>query len=446
MVLDNLSGGLRGLLDRIKGANFVDKKLVKEILKELQKTLIAADVNIRHIFELSQKIEKRALEEKLPPGISRKEQLVKVLYGEIAALMGESKKFDLNPKKQNKLLLVGVQGSGKTTTCAKLARYFNKRGMKSAMICTDVFRPGAYEQLKQLGEEINIPVYGEPGNKDAVKIAKNGLQKFGSKYNVLIFDSEGRHSLDKQLMEDIKKLSKFLDPENTVLVLDATIGQQAETQARAFKESCGVDSIILTKLDGAAKGGGSISACSAAQAPVVLVGLGERIDELEELDPQRFLSRLMGFGDLKGLLERFQESVEQEKVEDISKRMMTGDISLIDVYEQLEQMKKMGPLDKVVDMLPFGAKIPKNMLQVQEGKMEKFKPIINSMTLKEIESPKLSRAQVERIASGSGTKPEDVRALLHQYNQMRAAIKKIRKDRRFTRMLKSGDFGSLSAQ
>lgn len=436
---------MRDLLDRIKGASFVDKNLIKEITKELQKTLIAADVNIKHIFELTQNIEKRALEEKLPPSISRKEQLVKVLYEELAALLGEYKKLDLDSKKQNKLLLVGVQGSGKTTTCAKLARYLHKRGLKPALVCTDVFRPGAYEQLKQLGEEINIPVYGEEGTKDAVKIAKNGLEKFGSKYNVLIFDSEGRHSLDKQLMEDIKKLSDFLKPENTILVLDSTIGQQAETQARAFKKSCGVDSIILTKLDGAAKGGGSISACAAADAPVVLVGLGERIDNLEEFDPQRFVGRLMGFGDLKGLLERFQESVDQDDAEDAAKRMMTGKITLIDVYDQLEQMKKVGPLNKVVDMLPFGAKVPKNMLNVQEEKLEKFKPIIHSMTLEEIENPKLSRGQVERIAKGSGTKPEDVRALVHQYNQMRSAMKKIRKDRRFARMLKTGDFDAMAA-
>lgn len=444
MVLDNLSGGLRDLLDRIKGASFVDKKLIKEITKELQKTLIAADVNINQIFSISQKIEKRALEEKLPTGISRKEQLAKVLYEEITALMGDYKKLELDSKKQNKLLMVGIQGSGKTTTCAKLAKYFHSRGMKPAMICTDVFRPGAYEQLKQLGEEINIPVYGEPDNKDALKIAKNGIEKFTPKYNALIFDSEGRHSLDKQLMEDIKKLSDFLKPDNTLLVLDATIGQQAESQARAFKESCGVDSIILTKLDGAAKGGGSISACAAVEAPVVLVGLGEKLDKLEEFDPQRFVGRLMGFGDLKGLLERFQDSVEQEKAEDVAKRMMTGKVTLIDVYDQLEQMKKMGPLDKVVDMLPFGAKVPKNLLNVQEEKLERFKPIINSMTLNEIETPKLNRSQVERIARGSGTKPEDVRALLHQYNQMRAMMKKIRKNRKFARAMKTGEFDGLA--
>lgn len=425
-------------MERIRGSGVVDKATVKEIIKEIQKTLISADVRIEQVFEISKTIEDKALKERLPSGISRKEHLVKVVYEEIANLMGgEEAKFELDPKKQNKIILVGVQGSGKTTQAAKLAKYLTKKGFKPGMICADKFRPGALDQLKQLGKEINVPVYGEPDEKKPWNIAKHGLEEFKDR-NVVIIDSEGRHSLDKDLMDEIEHLHKEIKPDYTILVLDSTIGQQAETQARAFKEKCGVNGIILTKLDGSAKGGGGISACAVAEAPVYFIGVGERINDIERFDPQAFVGRLMGFGDVKGLLQKFDEHVEKDQAEDVAKRMMSGKFTLVDVYEQLEQVKKMGPLSKVADMLPGfgGAKIPKDMMNVQEEKLKKFKPILQSMTPFELENPKLSRARVERIAEGSGTQPEDVRALIQQYNQMRSTFKKLRKDRRFARMFK----------
>lgn len=440
MVLDKLSSGLQGVLSKIRGSGVVDKQTVKEIVREIQKTLISADVKIEQVFALSKKIEEQALSERLPSGISRKEHLIKVVYNEIANLMGgEEAKFELDPKKQNRIILVGVQGSGKTTQAAKLAKYLMKRGFKPGMICADKFRPGALDQLTQLGDEIHVPVYGEPDEKKPWNIAKHGLEKFKDR-NVVIIDSEGRHSLDKALMDEIEHLEKDVKPDYTILVLDSTIGQQAETQALAFKEKCNVNGIILTKLDGSAKGGGGISACAAAQAPVIFIGVGERVDDFEKFDPKAFVGRLMGFGDVKGLLQKFEEHVEKDQAEDIAKRMMSGKFTLLDVYEQLEQVKKMGPLSKVAEMLPgFGGAMktmPKNMLNVQEEKLKKFKPILNSMTQDELENPKLSRSQVERIAKGSGTKPEDIRALIQQYNQMRSTFKKLRKDRRFAKMFK----------
>jgi signal recognition particle subunit SRP54 len=440
MVLDKLSSGLQGVLGKIRGSGVVDKQTVKEIVKEIQKTLISADVRIEQVFELSKRIEEKALTEKLPTGISRKEHLIKVVYEEITALMGsEEAKFELDPKKQNCIILVGVQGSGKTTQAAKLAKYLIKKGFKPGMICADKFRPGALDQLRQLGEEINVPVYGEPDEKKPWNIAKHGLEKLKDR-NVVIIDSEGRHSLDKILMDEIEHLEKDVKPAYTILVLDSTIGQQAETQALAFKEKCNVNGIILTKLDGSAKGGGGISACAAAQAPIFFIGVGERVGDFERFDPKAFVGRLMGFGDVKGLLQKFEEHVEKDQAEDMAKRMMSGKFTLLDVYQQLEQVKKMGPLSKVAEMLPgFGgamAKMPKDMMNVQEERLKKFKPIMQSMTPEELENPKLSSARVERIAKGSGTKPEDVRALVQQYNQMRAAFKKLRKDRRFARMFK----------
>lgn len=438
MVLDKLSSGLQGVLGKIRGSGVVDKATVRQIAKEIQKTLISADVRIEQVFQISKAIEEKALKERLPSGISRKEHLVKVVYEEITDLMGgEEAKFELDPKKQNRLLLVGVQGSGKTTTAAKLAKFLMKKGFKPGLICADKFRPGALDQLKQLGAEVNAPVYGEPGEKRVWDIAKRGVEEFKDR-NAVIIDSEGRHSLDAELMDEIAYLHKEVKPDYTLLVLDSTIGQQAETQARAFKEKCGVDGIILTKLDGSAKGGGGISACAAAEAPVYFIGVGERISDFERFDPKAFVGRLMGFGDVKGLLQKFEEHVEKDQAEDVAKRMMAGKFTLLDVYNQLEQVKKMGPLSKVAEMLPGlgGAKLPKDMMNVQEEKLKKFKPIIQSMTPYELENPKLSRSRVERIAEGSGTQPEDVRALIQQYNQMRSTFKKLRKDRRFARMFK----------
>ena len=425
-------------MERIRGSGVVDKATVKEIVKEVQKTLISADVKIEQVFEISKNIEEKALSERLPTGISRKEHLLKVVYQEIAQLMGgDEARFELDPKKQNRIILVGVQGSGKTTQAAKLAKYLTKKGFKPGLVCADKFRPGALDQLQQLGKEVNVPVYGERDEKKPWGITKRGLEHFKDR-NVVVIDSEGRHSLDKDLMDEIEHLERDIKPDYTLLVLDSTIGQQAETQARAFKERAGVNGIILTKLDGSAKGGGGISACAAAEAPVFFIGVGERISDLERFDPKAFVGRLMGFGDVKGLLQKFEEHVEKDEAEDMTKRMMAGKFTLLDVYQQLEQVKKMGPLSKVAEMLPGigGAKLPKDMLNVQEEKLKKFKPILQSMTPYELENPKLSRARVERIAEGSGTKPEDVRALIQQYNQMRSGFKKLRKDRRFARMFR----------
>jgi len=438
MVLDKLSSGLQGVMTKIKGSGVVDKATVKEIIKEVQKTLISSDVKIEQVFAISKNIEDKALKERLPSGISRKEHLIKVVYEEITALMGsEEAKFELDHNKQNRIMLVGVQGSGKTTQAAKIGKYLTKKGFKVGLICVDKFRPGALDQLKQLGKEVNLPVYGEKDEKKPWKIAQRGLEEFKDK-NVVIIDSEGRHSLDADLMDEIEHLEKDVKPDYTLLVLDSTIGQQAETQAKAFKEKAGVNGIILTKLDGSAKGGGGLSACAVAQAPVFFIGVGERMGDFERFDPKAFVGRLMGFGDVKGLLEKFEEHVELDDAEDMAKRMMAGKFTLVDVYEQLEQVKKMGPLDKVAEMLPGmgGAKMPKEMMNVQEEKLAKFKPILNSMTQFELENPKLSRARVERIAEGSGTQPEDVRALIQQYNQMRSTFKKLKKDRRFSKMFK----------
>lgn len=431
MAFGILSDGLQNAINRLKSAVIVDRKAIKEFLKEIQKTLISSDVNIKLVFELSKKIEERAVEEKPPGMLTKKENLIKITYEELVNLLGTGERLKI--KKGDKLLLVGVQGSGKTTTAAKLARYYKKSGFNIGLICADTFRPAAYEQLKQLSEEINIPFYGEKGERDSLKIINAGIKEFKNS-DLIIIDSEGRHKLNNELMRNINAVHTEIMPEKTLLVLDGTMGQQAGEQADAFRKSCGVDGVIVTKLDGSAKGGGALSACAKTNSPVYFIGVGEHIPDIEEFNPERFVSKLIGFGDLEGLLEKAKE-VEMD--DEMAKRMMTGKFNLNDLYEQIEQMGKMGPMKKVMEMLPFSVNVPKDMLQLQEGKLKVYKYCMDSMTKEELKNPVIiKRTRVERIARGSGTKPEDVRELLRYYRKMKKMMKSVGSGRKLERVMK----------
>ncbi|RLI95828.1 MAG: signal recognition particle protein [Candidatus Altiarchaeales archaeon] len=339
-----------------------------------------------------------------------------------------------SPIKENeRILLVGTHGSGKTTTAAKLARYLEKKGYNTKLICADTFRPAAFEQLKQLAQQINVPFYGDPEEKNSLKIIDDGIKKFRNE-GVIIIDSEGRHKLNDELMNEINRIYLKIKPEKTFLVLDATIGQQAGEQAKAFKDSCSVDGVILTKLDGSAKGGGALSACAATNAPVYFIGVGEHIEDFEEFDAKRFVSRLIGFGDIQSLLEKAKEA---EFDEETARRIMSGKFTLEDIYMQIEQVKKMGSMKKIIEMLPFQIKIPRDMLQMQEEKMDRWKVIMDSMTKEEMEEPSIiKRSRIERIAKGSGSKVEDVRELLIYYKRMKKMMKSIGDERKLRRLMR----------
>ena len=431
MVFEKLSEGLQSSITNLRKAVVVDKKTVKNYTKEIQKTLLSADVQIEQVFELSKRIEDRGLLEKPPGMLSRKENLIRITYEELVNLLGKGEPVEIQDGQ--KILLVGTQGSGKTTTVAKLGRYFKKKGMHPKLICADTFRPAAYEQLKQLSEEIKLPFYGNPEEKNALNIIKEGIKEFKNEGLILI-DSEGRHKLDKELMKDINKIYKEIKPERVLLILDGTTGQQAGKEAEAFKNSSQVDGIILTKLDGTAKGGGAISACSATGSGVNFIGTGEHINDFEEFNPEGFVSRLIGFGDLEGLLEKAKEVDFDEKA---AERMMSGKFNMNDIYSQIQQMKKMGPMKQVAGMLPFGAKIPKDMLDMQEEKLEKFIYIMDSMTPDEREDPTLiKRERIGRISSGSGTKPEDVRELINYHKKMKKMMRMFGDERKLKRLMK----------
>jgi len=418
MVFETLKSGLQGAINTLRKATVLDKRVIKEYVREVQKALLSADVNVELVLKFSKSIEERGLLEKPPGTLSRTENVIRITYDEFVKLLGFKAAFDVG--ENDRLLLVGVQGSGKTTTVAKLAYYFKKQGLHPKVICADTFRPAAYDQLKQLAAEIDVPFYGNPSEKNAIKIIQTGLSEF-KRQGLILIDSEGRHKLDSQLMKDLKEMYLEIKPEKTLLVLDATMGQTAGEHARAFKDVLNIDGLVLTKLEGSAKGGGALSACSVLNVPVYFIGVGERIQDFELFDVERFTSKLLGMGDIQGLLEKAKE-VESD--EESAERMMKGDFDLNDVYQQIQQMSSMGPLDKVLEMLPFKMKIPQEMLHLQEEKVKKFRIIMDSMTKKEKEEPDLIKAtRIDRIARGSGTRPEDVRELLKYYQQMRKMMK-----------------------
>lgn len=440
MVFDKLKSGLQGAISKVRGSGVLDKKTVKEYTKELQKVLLSADVKVDLVFELTQEIEKRGLKEKPPGTLSRKENLIRITYEELVGLLGAGEELEI--EEGDKLLLVGVQGSGKTTTVAKIARYYKKRGLKSQVICADTFRPGAYDQLQQLTEEVNVPFYGDRDKEESLEIIQEGLQDLGEDNALTIIDSEGRHKLNEELMEEVNSISQEINPDQTILVLDATIGQQAGEQAKAFKEACDINGVILTKLDGSAKGGGALSACKEVDAPVYFLGVGEHLEDLEKFDPEGFVSRLIGYGDLEGLLEKAQE-VEFD--EEVAQRIASGKFTLHEFYQQIDQIKNMGSIKKILDFLPFGSQIPEDMMEMQEEKLDNFKIIMDSMTSEEMEEPDLVKSsRIERIAQGSGCNPEEVKELLEHYRKMRKMMKSMGNERQLKRMMKKmgkGGFG-----
>ncbi len=428
MALDRLGSSLYDAIKKLFKASVIDQAAVKELVRDIQRALLQADVNVKLVLDISKKIEERSLSEKVPPGISRREHVIKVVYEELTRFLGErSVPLKVEPGKKRTVMLVGIQGSGKTTAAAKLSRYFQKKGLKPAVICADTFRPGAYSQLQQLSARVNVPLYGDPKAKDPVKIVVEGLKQFKDK-ELVIVDTSGRHKEEQELIREMKTLEKSIKPDEIVLVIDGTIGQQALAQAKAFNEATPIGSILVTKLDGSARGGGALSAVAATGAPIKFIGTGEKVEDIEAFVPSRFVGRLLGMGDLETLLEKVREA-EVAVPEKKAKAILSGKFTLTDMYEQFEAMKGMGTLKKLIGMIPgMGYKIPDEMLNTAEGRLEKWRVMIQSMTPEEKENPKIFNAsRMKRVARGSGTNDKEVKELLKQYVMMRKMLKSMRR-------------------
>lgn len=442
MVLDDLGDSLKGTLKKIANAVHIDVKLVKEIVRDIQRALLQADVNVKLVLELSKKIEKRALTEKPPAGMNNREHVIRIVYEELVSILGDSREL---PVKKQIIMMVGLYGQGKTTSCGKLATYFKKKGLRPAVIAGDVHRPAAYEQLKQIADQVKVPFYGDKKEKDAVKVVKEGLSKFKRSSDVIIVDTSGRHKLEDDLIDEMKEIFKAIRPDEKLLVMDAAVGQQAGPQAKAFNDTVNITGIVLTKMDGTAKGGGAISAAAEVGAPIVFIGTGEHISDFEKFDPSGFISRLLGMGDIKSLLEKAEESMKGKDAEKTARRLMSGKFTLHDMYDQMDMMSGMGSLSKVAEMLPGGlASKAKNVdMAKTENQLKMFKIIMNSMTDEEMNDPNIVRAsRIKRIARGAGVENRNVKELLKYYNMMKRMMKGFSSNRKMRKnLMKQLDFG-----
>ena len=421
-MLDKLGEGLRSALRKIAGTGHLDKTTVEELVKDIQRSLLAGDVDVKLVFELTKTIKDRVLNEKPPAGMTPKEHAVRIVYEELVKLVGEKADISLKP---SRILLCGLFGSGKTTTAAKLARFYQKKGLRPALVCCDVERPAAYEQLQQLSEQIHVPFYGEKGSKDSGKILKNALEKL--KADVIIIDSSGRNALDEVMVKEIKNLYNIANPEERILVVPADIGQAAKIQATEFQRHLNITGVIITKMEGTAKGGGALTACSVTKAPVKWIGIGEKVDAFEEFDPQRFVGRLIGWGDIQALMEKAKEAIAPEKAGELAEKFVSGKFTLSDFYEQIKGVQRMGSLKNVMEMIPGMpmARLPKDFdAGKQEMKMRKWKYAIESMTRKEKEDPELIDSQrIARISKGSSVSEAEIRELIRNYQQSKKMMK-----------------------
>ena len=433
MALETLGSGLKNALKKIAGLGTVDKEAVDAILRDVQRTLIQADADVLMVSDLSKRIRKNVLDEKPPSGMSLREHFLNILYQELVLFLGEEK-GEIQIKKQ-KILVVGLFGSGKTTTIGKIAKWFRVRGLSVGLVACDTHRPAAQEQLRQLAKRADAKVYDSGKNPE--KIAEEALKH--SSEDVLIFDSAGRDALDKNLAQELKEMARIIRPDEVFLVLPADLGQAARKQSEEFNRLVGITGIIITKLDGTAKGGGALSASAVSGAKVKFVGLGEKMEDLEAYDPQRFVSRLIGYGDLQGLLEKAKEA----GAEKVAKKIVEGEFTMDEFLEQIKSLQGMGSLSKIADMIPGIGKVKIPNLDVQEGKMKKWGFAIQSMTKEERKDPDIIKSgRIERIAKGSGVSEADVRELLKSFKQ----AKKVLKMAKGGKGLKRGPLANLMKQ
>ena len=424
-MLDNLKTNLRAAIKKIVNSSGIDEELIKELSKDVQRALLQSDVNVKLVLEITKNLEERSLKENPPPGLSRKDHIVKILYDELAKLLGNETEFSFKPGKLNKILLLGIQGSGKTTITGKLSKFLTKQGYKVGVIGADTYRPGALVQLKTTCEKENIEVYGEEKTKDSPQVVKNGLQHFEkSNLDIVLIDTAGRHKEEKDLLDEMTQINKVAEPDLALLIIDGTIGQQCFSQAEAFHKIVTVGGIVITKLDSSAKGGGAIAASAATGAQIMYIGTGERIDDLEKFSPTRFVGRLLGMGDLQALLD-LAKRLESEADDVRLKRISSGKMNMDDFYYQLEEVTKVGSLKGLLESMPgFSGMVKEDQLDQVEDRMEKWRYIIQSMNKEEKADPDLIKSsRIKRIARGSGWPEHEVKELLKNYNNSKNMMK-----------------------
>ena len=431
-MFESLTEKLEGALNKIKGYGTITEENISEVIREVRLALLEADVNYKVVKEFTNKVKEKALGEEVKKSLKPSEVFLKILKDELLILLeADEKELNLN-NNPSIIMLVGLQGSGKTTTIGKLGNYLRKKKSKKPMfIAADVYRPAAIEQLKTLGKELNIEVY-EEGQKNAVDIVCNGV-KYAKEngYDLILIDTAGRLHVDEELMDELKNINENVKPNEIFLVIDAMIGQDAINVINGFNEKLRLTGTILTKMDGDTKGGVALSAKHLTNVPIRFIGTSEKLDGLDLFDAQRMVSRILGNGDIMSLIEKAESVIDEKEAMSTVKKMQAGKMDLDDFLSQLRQIKKLGPLENLIKLIPGARKMGLNNVSIDPKQFAKLEAIISSMTLKERRKPEIIKAsRKQRIANGSGTTVQDVNKLLAQFEQMQKMMK----------LMKNGNF------
>jgi len=434
-MFDVLAEKLQSTLERFARKGRIDEETLQKGLREIKLALLEADVNYKVVSNFINSIKEKALGQKVTKGVTPVQQLVKIVYDELVEMLGgEESKLNLRGK-PSVILLIGLQGSGKTTTAAKLGNFLKKKGKKVLMTSADVYRPAAMLQLKKLGEKIGIPVFIEEGERDAVKIAKDALEKAKrEEFEVLIIDTAGRLHIDEELLEEARRIREETNPDEVLFVIDAMTGQEAVNIAKSFNDSVGMTGIVITKMDSDTRGGVALSVKGVTGKPIKFAGTGEKIEDFQEFYPDRVASRILGMGDVVSLVEKAQQVIDQEEALSLQEKLLSGEFTLEDFRKQLKMIQRLGPIHQIIRMIP-GLGSQKVLKQIEKAiddkKLKRIEAIINSMTPEERRNHAIINAsRKRRIAKGSGTSVKEVDALLKQFVQMKMAIKQMKKMQR----------------
>ncbi|XP_021745773.1 signal recognition particle 54 kDa protein 2-like isoform X1 [Chenopodium quinoa] len=436
MVLADLGGSIRNALRNLNNSSVIDKAVVSECLNEITRALIRADVKPALIKHYIDNIKNNINLDHLFEGLNKYKILQQAVFNELCNMLNSEKpSFTLKKRKPSVVMFVGLQGSGKTTTCTKYARYHKRRGWKPALICADTFRAGAYDQLKQNATKANIPFYGSYTELDPVNIAVEGVERLKKEgYDLIIIDTSGRHKQEASLLEEMRQLEEATKPDVVIFVMDSSIGQSAFDQAKAFKQSVGVGAVVNTKLDGHAKGGGALSAVAATNSPVLFIGTGEHMDDFEEFDTKSFVSRLLGTGDLSGIIKKMNETVSKDEKLKLAQDISKGSLTFRIMYEQLQNILNMGPISQVLSMFPgFTCELmPKAQDKDAQAKIKRYMTILDSMTDNELDCKdsmsdlKTRNKRIMRIARGAGLEVREVNKMLDEYKRFAKIWSKIK--------------------
>lgn len=424
-MFENLGERLQKAIKNIRGYGKITEDNISDIMRDVRMALLEADVNYQVVKEFTNTVKERALGEEVRKSLSPSELFVTILKNELIKLLGEEKVPLKLDKKLNVFMLVGLQGGGKTTTVGKLGNYLRKKYQKKPMfIACDVYRPAAIDQLKQIGKELDIFVYDE-GKGNPVQIAKNGVEyAINNHYDTVIIDTAGRLHIDDELMNELQAISEAVNIDETILIIDAMMGQDAINVIEGFNNKLKLTGTILTKLDSDTRGGVALSVRHLTNIPIKLIGVSEKMDGIEEFDPHRMVGRILGEGDLLALIEKAEGVIDEEKAKETAKKLHRGDFDLEDFLEQLKQLKKLGPIENILKMIPGVSQMGLNNIKIDPKQMSHIEAIILSMTPKERRNPDIIKASRKiRIAKGSGTSVQDVNRLLNQYEQMKKMMK-----------------------